>query len=148
MLPKPDLWLPLLSPKLAIVSPPRLSLGRRMRLSSSFKMDGGGTAPGKITLMWPSMGGSVNAKQTASFGSIGFANVSVVREILLAVAGKGTILFSSKSYNSWLNGLRRSPKKQDNFETSMSPRQNFFLLYSSPDFKIKVVSALKGCSLW
>jgi hypothetical protein len=105
-------------------------------------MDGGSTAPGKISLRCPEMEGSVNAKQTDSFGSIGAANVSVVREILLAVTGKGTTLFSSKSYSSLLNGLRTSPKKHVIVEISLSPRENFFFVYSSPDVKMKVISLL------
>mmetsp|Transcript_77 Transcript_77/g.168 ORF Transcript_77/g.168 Transcript_77/m.168 type:complete len:80 (+) Transcript_77:962-1201(+) len=79
-----------------------------------------------MTLLWPSMEGSVNAKQIASLGSMGFANISVVRDILLAVAGRGTMLFSSKSNNSWLRGFRRNPNKQEILEASISHKQNFF----------------------
>lgn len=86
--------------------------------------------------------GSVNAKHTASLGSIGSANVSVVRAILLAVLGKGTMLLLSKSYISLLNGFRKRPKKQDIFDMSISARENFFFVYSSPEVKMNDVAWL------
>jgi hypothetical protein len=81
---------------LAIV-PPRFNLGRLIYLSSSVSMDFGTTAPLNITLLWLVIVGSVKAKHKASLGSMGSANVSVVREILLAVLGRGTMLLLSKS---------------------------------------------------
>jgi hypothetical protein len=46
---------------LAIVPPPRLSLGRRIRLSSMVRWMGGGMAPGSTILLWDSFAGSVKA---------------------------------------------------------------------------------------
>lgn len=143
MLPCPDLWLLLPPPKFAMVSPPRLSLGLRIRLSSSVKIEAGTTAPRKISLLWIFMSGSVNAKHTASFGSIGSAKTSDAREILLDDAGKGTVLSSSKLYISLLNGFLRNPKKQVVFAMSFSARQNLSLVYSS-FVKMNTVSLLKG----
>lgn len=82
---------------LAIVPPPLFNLGLLICLSSSVNIDFGRAAPLSITLLWLVIGGSVKAKHTASLGSIGSANVSVVRDILLAVLGKGTTLLLSKS---------------------------------------------------
>lgn len=95
-----------------------------MRLSSSVNIDGGKTAPLNISLLWLVNVGSVNAKQIASFGSTALENKSDEREILLADAGSGTMLFSSNSNNSWLNGFRTHPKKQEVLEISLSERQN------------------------
>ena len=111
---------------LAIVSPPLFSLGLRMRLSSSVNIDGGKTTPLNISLLWLAIAGSVKAKQIASFGSTALENKSDEREILLADLGSGTMLFSSNSSSSWLNGLRTSPKKQEIFEISLSERENLF----------------------
>lgn len=80
----------------------------------------------------------------ASFGSTAPANKSDEREILLAVAGSGTMLFSSNSYNSWLNGFRKNPKKQDVFDTSLSDRQNLSFTYSSFDVTMNDISLLKA----
>ena len=124
ILPYPDWWLLLCPPILAIVSPPLLSRGLRMRLSSSVKIDGGKTTPRNISLLWLAIVGSVNATQIASFGSILLENKSDEREILVADAGSGIMLFSSNSYISLLNGFRMNPKKQDIFAISLSERHN------------------------
>src|SRR6056300_285045 len=115
-----------------------------MRLSSSVKIDGGNTTPRNISLLCSVNFGSVNAKQIASFGSIALENKSDEREILLAVAGSGTMLFSSYSRNSWLNGLRTKPKKQDDFEISLSERANLSFTYSSFDVTTNDISLLKA----
>jgi hypothetical protein len=127
-----------------MVSPPLFSLGLRIRLSSSVNIDGGKTTPRNISLLWLTIVGSVNAKQIASFGSTGLENKSDEREILLADAGSGTVLFSSNSHNSWLNGFRTNPKKQEIFEISLSERQNLSLTYSSFDVTTKEISLLNA----